>query len=372
MQDVLFLDKSCLALVEDEITPGAVIKLVGIGGGGGNAVNRMIQAGISNVNFISANTDIQALRHSQANIKLQLGAKLTKGLGAGANPEIGKNAAVEDTEKIVDQLEGADMVFITAGMGGGTGTGAAPVIASIAKQMGILTVAVVTKPFKFEGKRRCQQAEDGICILKDNVDALIVIPNQRLLETVAPGTPMPMAFRMADDVLRQAVQGISDLISVHGEVNLDFADVKTALSSMGVALMGTGLGDGENAAMEAAHRAINSPLLEDTKINGAKAVLVNVTGSNNMPMDKAAEALYMIEEAADPDANILNGFVYDDSMGDQIKITVIATGFGNILPKPVLATGTDGAYYSDKMIFHENDLEIPRFLRKKNGIKDMI
>lgn len=364
MQDVLVLEKSSITLVEEETTPGAVIKLVGVGGGGGNAVNRMVQSGINNVHFISANTDIQALRHSQAHVKLQLGAKLTKGLGAGANPDVGKNAAVEDTEKIVDQLEGADMVFITAGMGGGTGTGAAPVIASIAKQMQILTVAVVTKPFRFEGKKRAQQADTGIQELKDKVDALIVIPNQRLLETVPAGTSMPQAFKMADDVLRQAVQGISDLISVHGEVNLDFADVKTALSNMGVALMGTGLAEGEQAAMEAAYRAINSPLLEDTKINGARAVLVNVTGSNNMPMDKVDEALYMITEAADPEANILTGFVYDDTMSDKVKITVIATGFGLGMAGSShrIATGTEGRFPVNELI-REDDLEIPKFMR---------
>ena len=367
MQEGLLLERSTITLVEEEVLPGAVIKVVGIGGGGGNAVNRMIQAGICNVQFISANTDIQALRHSQAPVKLQIGSQLTKGLGAGANPIIGREAALEDTEKIMDQLEGADMVFITAGMGGGTGTGAAPIIANIAKQMNILTVAIVTKPFVFEGKRRSQQAERGIVDLKDNVDALITIPNQRLLETVLPGTPMKAAFQVADDVLRQAVQGISDIISGHGEINLDFADVKTALSNMGVALMGTGVGEGENAAVEAAHRAINSPLLEDTKINGAKAVLVNVTGSSQITLHKVHEAVNIIQETADPEANILFGFVSDDSMEDQAKITVIATGFEPrgtaVRGLRQAANGTDGGLFVELPMVKEDDLDIPKFMR---------
>ncbi len=368
MQEGLLLERPSITLVEEEILPGAIIKVVGIGGGGGNAVNRMIHAGISNVQFISANTDIQALRHSLAPIKLQLGAQLTKGLGAGANPNTGREAALEDTEKIMDQLDGADMVFITAGMGGGTGTGAAPIIANIAKQMNILTVAIVTKPFVFEGKRRGQQADRGILDLKDNVDALITIPNQRLLDTVPPGTPMKLAFQAADDVLRQAVQGISDIISGHGEINLDFADVKTALSNMGVALMGTGIGQGEDAAVDAATKAINSPLLEDTKINGAKAVLVNVTGSSKINLHKVHEAVNIIQETADPDANILFGFVSDDSMGDTAKITVIATGFESRAASSSstifqVATGTEGRMMMEMHKEDHNNLEIPKFMR---------
>ncbi len=368
MQEGLLLERPSITLVEEEILPGAIIKVVGIGGGGGNAVNRMIHAGISNVQFISANTDIQALRHSLAPIKLQLGAQLTKGLGAGANPNTGREAALEDTEKIMDQLDGADMVFITAGMGGGTGTGAAPIIANIAKQMNILTVAIVTKPFVFEGKRRGQQADRGILDLKDNVDALITIPNQRLLDTVPPGTPMKLAFQAADDVLRQAVQGISDIISGHGEINLDFADVKTALSNMGVALMGTGIGQGEDAAVDAATKAINSPLLEDTKINGAKAVLVNVTGSSKITLHKVHEAVNIIQETADPDANILFGFVSDDSMGDTAKITVIATGFESRAASSSstifqVATGTEGRMMMEMHKEDHNNLEIPKFMR---------
>ncbi|MBI4455614.1 MAG: cell division protein FtsZ [Acidobacteria bacterium] len=317
---------------------GARIKVIGIGGGGGNAVNRMIEAGIEGVEFISANTDLQALRTSLAPMKLQLGSRLTKGLGAGANPEIGRQAALEDTEKIIELVDGADMVFITAGLGGGTGTGAAPILASLASELSALTVAVVTKPFHFEGKRRMAQAETGLAELKDSVDTVITIPNERLLHTVAPGTTLQEAFKIADDILRQAVQGISDLITVTGVINLDFADVKTIMTGMGMALMGTGVASGENRAVVAAQKAISSPLLEETSIQGAKGVLINITGSRSMTLHEVSEATRIIQESADNEANIIFGSVFDDSAGDKIKITVIATGFD--LPSPESLTAT--------------------------------
>jgi len=306
---------------------GARIKVIGIGGGGGNAVNRMIEFGIEGVEFISANTDLQALQSSLAPVKLQLGTHLTKGLGAGANPEVGRQAALEDTEKIIELLDGADMVFITAGLGGGTGTGAAPIIASLASELSALTVAVVTKPFSFEGKRRMWQADLGLAELKESVDTVITIPNERLLHTVEPGTSLQDAFKIADDILRQAVQGISDLITIPGVINLDFADVKTIMTGMGMALMGTGTARGDNRAVEAANRAISSPLLEETSIRGAKGVLINISGSHSMTLHEVHDASKIIQENADPDANIIFGSVFDDSLDDQIKITVIATGF---------------------------------------------
>jgi cell division protein FtsZ len=307
--------------------PPAKIKVVGVGGGGCNAVNRMIAAGIGGVEFLVANTDLQALRVSKAPTKIQIGGKLTKGLGAGANPEIGKNAALEDTDKILAALEGADMVFITSGLGGGTGTGAAPVIASLAAEMQALTVAIVTKPFAFEGKKRKSQAELGIRELKESVDTLITIPNDRLLAFVERGTPAGEAFRIADDILRQAVQGISDLITIPGEINLDFADVRTIMSSMGIALMGTGIASGEHRAVEAAQKAISSPLLEDASINGARGVLINVTGGESMSIHEINDAADIIRENADPEANIIFGMVIDPAMKDEVKVTVIATGF---------------------------------------------
>ncbi|MGI8783316.1 MAG: cell division protein FtsZ [Acidobacteriota bacterium] len=306
---------------------GARIKVIGIGGGGGNAVNRMIEFGIEGVEFISANTDLQALQSSLAPVKLQLGTHLTKGLGAGANPEVGRQSALEDTEKIIELLDGADMVFITAGLGGGTGTGAAPIIASLASELSALTVAVVTKPFSFEGKRRMWQADLGLAELKESVDTVITIPNERLLQTVEPGTSLQDAFKIADDILRQAVQGISDLITIPGVINLDFADVKTIMTGMGMALMGTGTARGGNRAVEAANRAISSPLLEETSIRGAKGVLINISGSHSMTLHEVHDASKIIQESADPDANIIFGSVFDDSLEDQIKITVIATGF---------------------------------------------
>ncbi|HEV7919759.1 MAG TPA: cell division protein FtsZ [Thermoanaerobaculia bacterium] len=316
-----------LGVMLDELELGARIKVVGVGGGGGNAVNRMIQAGIKGVEFIVANTDVQAMRNALAPVKLQIGAKLTKGLGAGANPDIGKQAALEDTDRIIEALSGADMIFITTGMGGGTGTGAAPIIASLAAELGALTVAVVTKPFGFEGKRRRVQAEQGIRALRDTVDTLITIPNERLLNFVERATSLSEAFKIADDILRQAVQGISDLITVPGEINLDFADVKTIMHGMGMALMGTGISSGEHRAVEAAQRAISSPLLEEASIEGAKGVLINVTGGPDMTLFEVHEAASIIQEAADEEANIIFGTVIDPRMKDEVKVTVIATGF---------------------------------------------
>jgi cell division protein FtsZ len=319
-------DGKLAVTLEEEQLP-AKIKVVGVGGGGGNAVNRMIQAGIKGVEFLVANTDIQAMRASLAPVKIQIGGKLTKGLGAGANPEIGKQAALEDTDRILEMLSGSDMIFITTGMGGGTGTGAAPIIASLAAELGALTVAVVTKPFGFEGKRRRVQAEQGIRALRDTVDTLITIPNERLLNFVERGTSLSEAFKIADDILRQAVQGISDLITVPGEINLDFADVKTIMHGMGMALMGTGVSSGEHRAVEAAQRAISSPLLEEASIEGAKGVLINVTGGPDMTLFEVHEAASIIQEAADEEANIIFGTVIDPRMKDEVKVTVIATGF---------------------------------------------
>src|SRR3954471_1130487 len=307
---------------------GACIKVVGVGGGGSNAVNRMIAAGLGGVEFMVANTDAQALNQSLAPVKIQIGAKLTKGLGAGANPEIGRQAALEDTDKIIEALQGADMVFVTTGLGGGTGTGAAPIVASLAAELNALTVAVVTKPFAFEGRKRLQQADRGLAELKDCVDTVITIPNERLLATLERGTSLFDAFHIADDILRQAVQGISDLIIVPGLINLDFADVKTIMSGMGMALMGTGSATGENRAVEAAGRAISSRLLEDGTIQGARGVLINITGGHDLLLHEVSEASSIIQEAADPEANIIFGAVLDERMSEEVKITVIATGFG--------------------------------------------
>jgi cell division protein FtsZ len=308
---------------------GARIKVVGIGGGGGNAVNTMIFSGLPGVEFITANTDVQALGASLAPTKLQLGAQLTKGLGAGANPDVGRQAALDDSEIIRDHLGGADMVFITAGMGGGTGTGGAPVIARIAKEQGALTVAVVTKPFQFEGKKRMRQADEGMQELKDAVDTLIAIPNQRLLAIAGRDTSLLDTFKRADDILLQAVRGISDLITVHGLINLDFADVRTIMAEMGMAMMGAGSASGENRAVEAAQKAVSSPLLEDISIHGAKGVLINITGSHDLSLHEVNEAATLIQEEAHEDATIIFGAVIDEQMGDEIRITVIATGFGD-------------------------------------------
>jgi cell division protein FtsZ len=311
---------------DDGMERGAYIKVIGVGGGGGNAVNTMIASGLQGVEFITANTDLQALEATRADSRLQLGANLTRGLGAGANPEIGRKAAQEDRETIMKALEGADMVFLTAGMGGGTGTGAAPVIASMAREKSILTVAVVTKPFAFEGRQRMRQAEAGIHELRDHVDTLIVIPNQRLLEVVDKRTPLREAFQVADDVLRQAVQSISDLILVPGLVNLDFADVRTIMSGQGKAIMGTGLAQGESRAVVAAQRAIESPLLE-ASVHGAQGVLINITGGSTMSLYEVHEASSAVQLAAHPEAQIIFGAVLDEHMGDSIRVTVIATGF---------------------------------------------
>jgi len=316
----------------DEDPRGAKIKVIGVGGGGGNAVNRMIQAGLEGVEFIAANTDVQALKLSLAPVKLQLGVRLTAGLGAGANPDVGRRAALEDSEKIIEALEGADMVFVTAGLGGGTGTGAAPVIASLASEMGILTVAVITRPFAFEGKRRLQQAERGLRELLDSVDTMIVIPNEKLL-AVAKDAGFFESFRIADDVLRQGVQGISDIIIIPGIINRDFADVKTTMAGMGHAVMGTAVRSGANRAIEAAQAAMASPLLDAGAIDGARGILINITGSSNLKLSEVNEASTLIQSSAHEDANIIFGAVLDERMGDEVKITVIATGFRDQMPE---------------------------------------
>src|SRR3989441_4192458 len=313
---------------DDPPITGARIKVIGIGGGGSNAVNRMMEAGIEGIEFLVANTDLQALKRSRAPIKIQLGSRLTKGLGAGADPGVGREAALEDTDKIIEVLEGADMVFVTTGLGGGTGTGGAPILASLATELEALRVGVVTKPFHFEGRRRMQQAEQGLRELRECVDTVITIPNERLLHTVEKGASLSDSFRVADDVLRQAVQGISDLITVPGLINLDFADVKSIMSGMGMALMGAGYARGENRAIEATQQAISSPLLEEATIQGAKGVLINITGGPDLTLYEVNAASSIIREAADEDANIIFGAVIDENMHDEMKITVIATGFG--------------------------------------------
>jgi cell division protein FtsZ len=383
----------------DEEAGGARIKVVGVGGGGGNAIARMMASGLQGVEFIAVNSDLQALRTNRAPVKIQIGAKLTKGLGAGANPDVGRQAAVEDTEKICDALEGSDMVFITAGLGGGTGTGAAPVVASIAGQLGgdtgnVLTVAVVTLPFGLEGKRRMTQALDGLGQLKECVDSVIAIPNDRLLQTVARNTPVSEAFRIADDVLRQAVQGISDIITVPGQINLDFADVRAVMKGMGQAVMGTGIGQGENRATEAAQRAVSNPLLEDSSIEGARGVIVNITGGADLSLAEAAEATALITKVADPEANVIYGIVTDEAMGNAVKVTVIATGFSRS-PRKGASTPVDLANYinppapntaplaaTESGGFYRKtpnpkaaaaggggriDLDVPAFLRKQGG-----
>src|SRR6185436_15575686 len=322
-----------------DASSGARIKVVGVGGGGGNAVNTMIAAGLPGVDFLAANTDAQALRSNLAPVKMQLGEKETRGLGAGGKPEVGRIAAEADVDRLREYLEGADMIFITAGMGGGTGTGAAPVIASVAKELGVLTVGVVTKPFAFEGKRRMRQAEEGMRELKANVDTLIAIPNQRLLAVAGRNSAILDTFRKADDVLLQAVRGISDLVTVHGLINLDFADVRTIMCDMGMAIMGSGVASGESRAIEAAQKAIASPLLEDVSIRGARGVLINITGSPDLSLHEVNEAATLIQEEAHEDANIIFGAVIDEEMGDEIRITVIATGFieeAQVEPQPVV------------------------------------
>jgi cell division protein FtsZ len=334
------LDAKRLRLrLEEEVTNGARIKVIGVGGGGGNAVNRMVRSGLDGVEFIVANTDRQALQNNAAPIKLQIGSKLTKGLGAGADPNVGRSAALEDTEKIIQALDGADMIFVTTGLGGGTGTGAAPVIASLASELGALTVAVVTKPFKFEGKKRQLQAERGLEALRDCVDTIITIPNERLLTIIDKTTPLTDAFATADDVLRQAIQGISDLILVPGLINLDFADVKTIMNGMGLAMMGTGVAEGDDRAVEAARRAISSPLLEGASVNGARGVIINITGGTDLSLVEVSTASTIVQEAADEDANIIFGAVVDPELKGKVKITVIATGFGAFAPaRPATST----------------------------------
>lgn len=314
--------------LEEGFHKKAVIKVVGVGGAGGNAVNTMIDAKLEGVEFIAANTDAQALAASKAPVKIQLGAQLTRGLGAGARPEIGKNAAIESRDRLKEVLEGADMVFITAGMGKGTGTGGAPIIAEVAKEIGALTVAVVTKPFVYEGKHRLKFADEGLAELKKNVDTVITIPNERLLSVSNKNTSLQDALKKADDVLYQAVKGVSDVITVHGVMNVDFADVKTIMSEMGLALMGSGTAAGDNRAVEAARKAISSPLLENVSIHGAKGVLVNITGSPDITIHEIEEACSLIYEEADEHANIIRGVVVNENMGDEIRVTVIATGFG--------------------------------------------
>lgn len=342
-----------------EVDQLADIKVVGVGGGGNNAVNRMINAGLRGVEFISVNTDAQALGLSFAEHKIQIGSKLTRGLGAGANPEIGQKAAEESREELMQSLKGADMVFVTAGMGGGTGTGGAPVVAEVAREVGALTVGVVTRPFTFEGKKRASQAERGIQELKNKVDTLITIPNDRLLQVVDKHTSINEAFRIADDVLRQGVQGISDLIAVPGLINLDFADVKTIMIDTGTALMGIGSASGENRATEAARKAISSPLLE-TSIDGARGVLLNITGGPDLGLFEVNEAAEIIAQAADPEANIIFGAVIDEKMGDEVRVTVIATGFDQRPEQnKKLSLGDIKSFTSD------DDLDIPAFLRRK-------
>ena len=354
----------------------ATIKVIGVGGAGNNAVNRMIEAEIKGVDFIAVNTDRQALQVSKAKTKIQIGEKITRGLGAGANPDVGAQAAEESKSEVAEVLRGADMVFVTAGMGGGTGTGAAPIVAATAKEMGILTIGVVTKPFTFEGKKRLSQAERGIESLKGKVDTLVVIPNDKLLQIVDRKTSIIEAFKMADDVLRQGVQGISDLIAIPGLVNLDFADVKTIMLNQGMAHMGVGRASGENRAEDAAKEAIQSPLLE-TSIEGAKGVIINITGGDNLGLHEVNTAAELVQRSVDPEANIIFGTVTDESMGDDIQITVIATGFEK--NEPISSIGVDNIVSktwekkvnsipsSSDTSSSQNDLDIPAFLRKNRN-----
>lgn len=361
--------------IDEPPITGARIKVIGVGGGGSNAVNRMIEAGVKGVEFIVANTDVQALNHSKAPIKIQLGSKLTRGLGAGADPNIGRDAALEDHEKILDVLEGSDMVFVTTGLGGGTGTGAAPIIASLAIELGALTVAVVTKPFTVEGKKRMAQAERGLAELRGCVDTIITIPNSKLKDVEEKITIME-AFRRADDVLLQAVQGISNLITVPGMINLDFADVKSVMKGMGVALMGIGSSKGENAAVKAMKAAIDSKLLEENSIKGAKGALINITGSSDMPLDEIEAAIALIQEEAHEDSNIIFGTVFDNDLGDEVKITVIATGFDNqvqiAMPeKTYIETTAPPTFTQPRPPFRptepkrDEDLNVPTFIRRQ-------
>lgn len=348
-----------------EMQQFANIKVIGVGGGGNNAVNRMVEAGLKGVEFIAVNTDSQALYLSKADKKIQIGEKLTKGLGAGADPEVGKKAAEETADDIKKSLQGADMVFVTAGMGGGTGTGGAPIIARIAKELGALTVGVITKPFSFEGRKRTTQAEKGIQALREEVDSLITIPNDRLLQVVDKNTAFNDAFKIADDILRQGVQGISDLIAVPGVINCDFADVQTVMQNTGSALMGIGRASGENRAAEAARLAISSPLLE-TSIEGAKGVLFNISGGNDLTLFEINEAAEIIHQAADVEANIIFGANIDEEMGEEVRVTVIATGFNVPKPQPAEPQREKSRLTDTSTTFlDKNDLEIPPFLRRK-------
>jgi cell division protein FtsZ len=372
----------------DNMRRGAKIKVLGVGGGGGNAVNRMIAANVEGVEFMVANTDLQALEMSKAPLKIQLGAKLTKGLGAGANPDIGRAAALEDTDKIVEALEGADMVFVTAGLGGGTGTGGAPIVASLARELGALTVAVVTKPFAFEGRRRMTQAEYGLSELSQAVDTVICIPNERLMEFVDKGTSFFEAFRIADDILRQGVQGISDIITITGIINRDFADIKTIMEGMGYAVMGTAIGRGDNRAVDATNQAIASPLLEDASIDGAQGILLNITGSSMLTLHEVHEASTIVQQAAAENANIIFGAVLDETMEDEVKVTVIATGIksekigikpiaGGLSPalrtaqesvklrrEKATASAEEPLEEKAKPEISEDDLDVPAFIRR--------
>jgi len=365
--------------MEESQKSGANLKVVGIGGGGCNAVNTMIKSGLKGVEFIGANTDAQALAACNAPIKVQLGASLTKGLGAGAVPEVGRNATLEDRDRLHEMLSGADMVFITAGMGGGTGTGGAPILASIAKEAGALTVAVVTKPFLFEGKKRQRQGEEGLKELRKSVDTLITIPNQRLLNIAGKDMSLLEAFRKADEVLLQAVKGISDLITVEGLINLDFADVRTVMGEMGMALMGTGAASGEKRAVEAAQRAISSPLLEDITITGARGILISVIGGPDLGIFEVNEACMLIQEEAHEDANIIFGAVIDEKMKDEMRITVIATGFGRAESKEEhVPEAMPMAQEREKVVVNfarkEENREIPAFIRaeKSSEIQERI
>ncbi len=367
-------DSSIRISFNEEPVNDAKIKVIGVGGGGGNAVNRMIDAGVEGIEFIVANTDLQALRLSRAPVKLQLGVKLTNGLGAGANPEVGRKAALEDSDKIIEALEGADMVFVTTGLGGGTGTGAAPIIASLASEMGALTVAVVTKPFSFEGKRRMTQAEKGIAELMESVDTTIVIPNEKLL-AVAENAGFFESFRIADDILRQGVQGISDIITIPGIINRDFADVKTIMAGMGYAVMGTATASGQNRTSEAARRAIASPLLEAGAIDGARGILINITGSALLKLAEVQQACTIIQSAAHEDANIIFGAVLDEKMKDAVKITVIATGFREVSrahPRRLEAQHSFAASHDDAMDFPDpvGPAPVPSFPESVSGADD--
>jgi cell division protein FtsZ len=345
----------------EEVT-GAKIKVVGIGGGGGNAVNRMIEAGIEGVEFIAVNTDVQALSGNRAGTKMQIGAQVTKGLGSGGRPETGKQAAMEDTEKVIELIQGADMVFLTTGLGGGTGTGATPILANLASEMDILAIAIVTLPFEFEGRVRAKQAEEGLKELKNAVDTVISIPNERLLQTVNLDTSIQDAFKMADDILRQAVQGISDLITKPGLINLDFADVKSIMKGMGMAFMGTGIASGDDRALDAAQKAISSPLLVDTSIEGARGVLINITGGKDLTLHEVSKASDLIHRMAHPEANIIFGTVIDDSLNEMVKVTVIATGFDAVKEKEEMMPQGHGVPRRPSPPPFQVDTDTPAFL----------